>query len=72
MNRFDFIDYIEKYGFYNYGSRFYKNEKYIIKIYNECYKFYDGYKWGKTNVLFDDLRPLKQITRCIKLKKILD
>ena len=68
MSRDEFKLYIESIGFRYHGS--YKYKKYRIHMNLNNYIFNSGGKWFTYD--YNDLRPLKQITRSIKLKKILE
>ena len=74
MNVYEFEKYIESLGFeFVNNADWFVYEKYIIDVWFDHYKFYDGDKWCDcaTHYTIDDLTPLKKIERNIKLKKIL-
>ena len=66
----DFIIYIESVGFKDSGSNCYEYKNYKINFYIQFYNFYNGSEWIR-NIDYNDLTPLKKITRSIKLKELL-
>ena len=72
MSLEEFKKIIESIGF-EYAHRIQEYKKYIIKLYNNCYYFYNGSEWFRIDL--NDLTPFnkyfKRELRSIKLKKIL-
>ena len=68
MTRKEFINYIESIGF-KYNGWYFVYNKYKIDLYNVEYSFYNGSEWF--GYVYNDLRPLNQIERSYKFKKIL-
>ena len=67
----EFRKIIESIGFkFNDNYNYYEYKKFRIYLYNNYYNFYNGSEWIR-NIDYNDLTPLKQITRSYKLKKIL-
>ena len=71
MDPIEFRNYIESIGFKNDGyGLYYRYNQYEIILYFNSYDFINGSEWIR-NIDLNDLRPLKKITRSIKLKQIL-
>ena len=71
MNHEEFRNYIESMGFeYDGYGLYYRYNQYEIILYFNSFDFINGSEWIR-NIDLNDLRPLKKITRSIKLKKLL-
>ena len=71
MNKEEFINYIESIGFVSHDLfiEFYEYKEYRIFLNSDDYDFYNGS--GLITYKYNDLTPLKQFTRSIKLKELL-
>ena len=71
MNKEEFINYIESIGFvsHDFFIEFYEYKGCSIYLYTNWYNFNIGS--GLITYKYNDLTPLKQFTRSIKLKELL-
>ncbi len=71
MMRKEFIKLIDSIGFRRYYLDIYEYGKKCISLYDNYYRFYNGYYWID-DISYNDLTPILKITRSAKLKKILE
>ena len=72
MSKEEFVKFIESIGFNHNGhnGHYYLYKEYSIYLFLKHYGFHNGSEWVY-NIKLNDLTPLKQIIRSIKLKQLL-